>query len=273
MDPLAPVCFAVTWIAAVLAFLAGRRTAGWPGRRWVPFALFAIAAIGGLVALQRRPDLEWRCMPHRLWSHLEHVSFFPFAALFFGIALPRIPRPSTRRVLHVFLAVIAAIGLLYCVAHLALSDYRDLEGEKKGDVFLQSTGYTCSGAAMATALGGHGVPTTEGEMASLAYTIPLYGTTDFLSACAVERRLAGLPFHVDLRRLTWEELRSTAVPTLVPMQWSPFVGHMSVVLSFLHEGAHEFVWLGDPAKELYILRKEQFLERWLGYAIVITPDR
>lgn len=273
MDPLAPACLAVTWLATALAFLAGRRTKDWTGRRWVPLALFALAAIGGLVAVQQRPDLEWRYTPHRLWSHLEFVSFFPFAALFFGLALPRIPRPSTRRVLHVFLAVIAAIGLLYCVAHLALADYRDLEGEKKDEVYLQSTGYTCSGAAMATALGGHGVPTTEGEMASLACTIPLYGTTDFLSACAVERKLAGLPFHVDLRRLSWDELRATAVPTLVPMQWSPLVGHMSVVLSFRREGNHEFVYLGDPAKEKYILTREQFLERWLGYAIVITPER
>ena len=273
MDPLMPACFALAGAMAVIAFLAGRRTGRWPGAAWIPVALLSIASIGGLVLLQRRPDWEWSLFPHRLWAHVEHLSFLPFAALFFGIAWPRVPRPSTRRVLALFLGVVGGIVVLYCVARLFLTKYDDLEGKVEQGVHLQSTGYTCSAAAMATALTWRGIPATENEMATLSSTVPLYGTTDFLSAYALERKLAGLPYRVELRRLTWEELRQAPLPALVAMEWSTFTGHMSVVLAFEKYTGEDIVLLGDPAKERYILRKGQFLERWYGYAILIVPTR
>lgn len=273
MDPLTPVCFALAWLLSVLAFVAGRRTGRWPGAAWIPVAVLSIAAIGGLVVLQKRPDWEWRYCPHRLWAQLEHLSFLPFAALFFGIAWPRIPRDSTRRVLAVFLGVIGGIALLYCIARLFWVEYGDLEAKVEQGVHLQSTGYTCSAAAMATALHWIGVRTDENEMATLSSTIPLYGTTDFLSAYALERKLAGLPYRVELRKMTWDELRVAPLPALVSVEWSTMTGHMSVVLAFERQGKDDYVWLGDPAKEKYILRKSQFLERWYGYAILILPAR
>ncbi|GEM_PF-3639692 len=273
MDPLTPTCFALAGVLAALAFVAGRRTGGWPGAAWIPVALLSIASLGGLVLLQRRPDLEWRHCPHRVWAQVEHLSFLPFAALFFGIAWPRIPRPSTRRVIAIFLGVVGGIVAFYCFARLFLTNYDDLEGRIERDVHIQSTGYTCSAAAMATALSALGIPSTENEMATLSSTVPLYGTTDFLSAYALERRLAGLPYRVELRRLTWEELRQAPLPALVAMEWSTFTGHMSVVLAFEKYSGEDIVLLGDPAKERYILRKSQFLERWYGYAILIVPTR
>lgn len=273
MDPLTPTCFALAGLLAVLAFVAGRRTGNWPGAAWVPVALLSIASIGGLVILQKRPDWEWRYCPHRLWAQLEHVSFLPFAALFFGIAWPRIPRPSTRRILAVFLGVVAGIAALYCLTRLFWTRYDDLECKVEQEVHLQSTGYTCSAAAMATALTRLGVLTDENEMATLSSTIPLYGTTDFLTAYALERKLAGLPYRVELRKMTWDELRASPVPALVSMEWSTMLGHMSALLYFEKYDGEDIVCLGDPGKEKYILRRSQFLERWYGYAILIIPTR
>lgn len=273
MDPLTPVCFALAWLLSVLAFVAGRRTGRWTGRAWVPLAVASIGAIGGLALLQKRPEWEWRYCPHRIWAQVEHVSFLPFAALFFGVAWPRMPRESTRRVVGLFLGVVCCIALAYCLTRVFWSRYTELEARVEGGVHLQSTGYTCAAAAMATALTWRGIPADENEMATLSSTVPLYGTTDFLTAYALERKLAGLPYRVELTRLTWEELRAAPLPALAPVRWTAMTGHMSVVLGFERHRDQDFVWLGDPGKEKYVLRKDQFLDRWNGYAILIIPTR
>jgi ABC-type bacteriocin/lantibiotic exporter with double-glycine peptidase domain len=172
---------------------------------------------------------------------------------------------GTRRVLT---ATVAVIFGLYTLAHtsgplwlpLFLSG---LNGASQPGA-LQSTGWTCGPAALAEALRRLGRPASERDIAILAATTPLDGTTDRGLLRAAHR--LGLPAHL-VDPASWDDLVAAPLPLVTDWYLGGGVAHEVVVTGVTGATVHVF----DPVSgEMDYLRAE-FEKHWMGGLIVLAP--
>lgn len=120
----------------------------------------------------------------------------------------------------------------------------------------QSTGWSCGAAALAWALRQQGIPASEREVAYLAASNPLHGTT--VRGLVRAGKALGVPMYAT-GRATWEELVGAPRYSLAGWYLGNGVAHMIVVVQV--EG--EQVLVHDPLTGDQRYSREEFLARWM----------
>jgi predicted double-glycine peptidase len=105
------------------------------------------------------------------------------------------------------------------------------------------------------------VQTSEREMALLAGTVPLIGTSEVGMVRALQMK--GLPAHAEYH-VDWEDLLQAPRP-LITIIRIPGTTHAVVLLEAREEG----VLLGDPLRGEEAYSKEAFLEVWVPAIVVL----
>lgn len=241
------------------------------GRGLLGVAIFCLAMIIFKAIQYTIPNLVELADNQPLYVYLERDFALPFAMIFFVAAAKLLPEESSEnqravRLLAGLLAVIMILQNLWVFS--APRCYTESAGKWSEGVCLQSTGYTCGAASVATVLRAKGVKdATEQEAAYLSYTIPNRGVTDLGAAMALRARL---PNHrVECKRVSLEDLKTVELPCLIPMRFSFWFDHMTVLLRVENGG---YV-IGDPLKGPEFYSKEKFVKRWYERAVLVQSKK
>jgi ABC-type bacteriocin/lantibiotic exporter with double-glycine peptidase domain len=187
--------------------------------------------------------------------------------LFFALASRLVER--RRRLL-----VVAAAGFMALVTvqqvfwRLSRPVAYDFAGRIDEDgVCLQSSGYTCAAASMATLLRVHGIEAAEGEMAELSGTIPGRGASYFQAAGGLRKKLRrmGRSERPILRVPGRRGLEAIPCPFLAGVGHGFLFDHMVCVLG-VGPGS---VRIGDPLRGARTMDRREFEDRWQGIAVVL----
>ena len=194
-----------------------------------------------------------------IWDqHLFHQHRGPY------IGMQRLERKTRRAV-----GLLALIFALYVAAEvagpMAIGAYAGrLNDKADGPVQVwQSTGWSCGPAALAWALRLKGMRVTERDVAYLAATTPLHGTTD-RGMLRAAHKLGQDAFA--LHRASWEQLAQAPKPVLADVRLSTILAHMVVVIDI--EG--DEVRVGDPLLGESWQSREDFRRKWLGSMIIFA---
>lgn len=190
------------------------------------------------------------------WGHV-------FAFFILGIGVRQMTVRWRRMVVEVFAGV-----LLVLVAQRLYADARfdpDVLSGRPGQnhVCMQTSTYSCGAAAASTMLAEFGVESTEGEMASLCNTSPVWGTDEFSVARGLDRKLGAR--RARIVDADWQDLAALGRPALATMKLNVVVDPWVVVLH-AHEGG---VLVGDPIEGQVTLSKREFLARWRGVLVCV----
>ncbi|MHC4598860.1 MAG: cysteine peptidase family C39 domain-containing protein [Planctomycetota bacterium] len=217
------------------------------------------------------PVLEAKILPVAWWGLVQRDFWLPFSILFFALASHLLSR-SKRRAIFVFLGLLLVIMTQRVYWRLTPPPSYQYKGtvDAKG-VCRQTSHYTCTAAASVTLLHGHGIRSTEGEMASLSGIIPGGGASHHQAAYGLARKLRkeGRTEEVRILKPGVNGLDQIPVPFLAGIKWGFLVDHMVCVLRV----DVNFVEMGDPVQGWVAMDRADFEADWKGLAIVIAhPD-
>lgn len=266
-------CFLLLIILIVEGYLFGLFIAGRSKGIWIPSGMISLFLL--LLALLAtcsmfRPDIEFKIFPVKYYIFFEYTWFVPIATFFFGIMRRRVERGFA----PLGCDFINLVLLLYTIVHsiwifvgsgVASTAPLFIDG-----VCIQSTQYSCGAASLVTMLKHYGIESNEKEMAELSYTVMGWGTKMIRIANALAQKIEdeGIKMDVDIVKINWDGLKRVQGPCIVDIKYSPFMDHVVVVLEI--EG--DDVILGDPSIGRVTLAKDEFLERWRGYAIILYRE-
>jgi len=264
---------AMSLLFAALAFLPeewGSRAAHPLWRRarrplFLALAHLSVAVFFWRMTFKFFPEIEARWMPVAGYALVERDVWLPAILLFpasLAHLLPSRLRPAATLPLLIFL------GLVLHAASWRLDvPTRPLPSRFSEGVCLQTTGYTCAAASAATLLHAMGIESSEDEMARLASAHPKMGTSCYLAALALQRKLdeAGGSGRAVVVAPGTDGLDALPAPFLAAMQYSPFLNHMVCVLRV--SGAR--ILVGDPIGGLSEWPRKEFERRWRGVAVVV----
>lgn len=198
----------------------------------------------------------------------DRLPLYVAIVLLLCLCIRRLERPR----MGTLVGTIVAIFGLYAVAELAAPIplplfSRQLSEETGGTPEVtQSTGWSCGAAALAWAARLHGIPASERQMAELAVTAPLRGTSTRGMLRALHR--VGLDARA-IKPGSWEDVVAAPKPAIVGWRLSATVGHSVVLLEIDEE--RDVVRIGDPLAGEMEYSREQFLDGWMRDLIVIDP--
>ncbi len=235
-------------------------------RRFAVAVIACLLVMGAWFAGFELTYVALRLIPWDDAIFFDRLPLYVAIVLLLGLCIQRLER----RTMRLLVGVIVAIFSLYAAAEIAapiplalfaqqLSARTDGPAEE-----IQSTGWSCGAAALAWAVRLHGIPASERQMAELAVTAPLRGTSTRGMLRGLHR--VGLGAHA-IKPGSWEDVLAAPKPALVGWKLSATVGHSVVVLSI--DEQRDTVRIGDPLAGETEYTREEFLEGWMGDLIVI----
>ena len=260
-------------VLAVLLLLLGAigswrvaRRAARADRLFTALAASSLAVILLWFLLAHGSGLGFAFLTWDDWTWFERPVLFLALFLLLALCLVRLPRRE-----RVLVGAVAAIFGLYALAETAaplgfglwagrLSDRTD-----RADDGQQSTGWSCGAAALAWALRQEGVPASERQVAWLAGTNPLHGTTDRGLVRAAD--VLGRPLRVSTRK-RWETLAAARLPALAGWYLGGGVAHM-VVVTAVEPGGQ--VRVHDPLQGDQTYSQSEFMAHWMGDLLAGRP--
>jgi hypothetical protein len=260
---LAVVATAIGLALLIAAWRAGPWLAADERRFWMA-AIASIVLIGIWFAAWQATYVGYRLIPWDNALFFERLPLYTAIVLLLSISVRRLDR----RLLRVSVTTIGLIFSLYAVAEIAApillpAFTGQLSARTDGPAEVtQSTGWSCGAAALAWAVRLHGIQASERQMAKLAVTAPLRGTSTRGMLRALHR--VGLEARA-IKPASWEDLAAAPKPALIGWQLSATVAHSAVVTEIDRGG----VTVGDPLAGTVTYSREEFLERWIGDLIVI----
>ncbi len=246
----------------VVAWISGRWLST-PGRfAWTAGA--CVAAIALWFYGHELTALFLRIFPWDDLVFFDRVPLYVAIILLLSICRARIDRPTMRLLVLIVAALFGAYSVTEIAAPVWLPLFADeLSAEAAGPPeVLQSTGWSCGAAALASAARVEGIPASERQMAELAVTAPLRGTS--LRGMLRALHCVGLPATA-FRGVTWEDLLAARKPAIVGWKLGATVGHSVVVLSI--DG--DQVIVADPLIGEIAYTREEFLASWDHELIVL----
>jgi len=135
-------------------------------------------------------------------------------------------------------------------------------------ICYQTTDYTCGPAAAVTALNRLGLQANEGELAVLAHSSPVAGTTPDCLAKAINYRYAAEGLNCQYRR--FDSLDQISVPqlTLALVKDTILSNHCVAILGI----SEKKVIFADPVRGRMQMSREQFEKIWRFSGIVLKPQ-
>lgn len=255
-------------------------------RRRAAAAMAASAALLVLgVAVFARPDFAVRVLP--MESLLFHANLFPLAAALFAPSVFAFARKRGQRIrMGVLCGTLFALSLWDYGNFLApLARVGPAHVDENG-IVRQTSGDTCSAAAVATLLGRHGIALTEAEAVRLCHTRAGRGTTHLGTWRALNAACDRRDRRVVLRHPDVDGLLALGTPALVTVglprlgasaeaksfgrtyDWQPGVLHDVVLLGPDPERAGH-VLVGEPDFGLESWPVEHLRYLYRGYALWI----
>ncbi|NLO06745.1 MAG: hypothetical protein GX131_13040 [candidate division WS1 bacterium] len=248
------------------------RSASWlaaTDRRFLPAVAACLVVIGAWFYGYERTYLALRLITWDDAIFFDRLPLYVAIVMLLSLCIRRLERETMRRLVTVIVAIFAMYALAELAAPIPLPLFADeLSGATDGPAEVtQSTGWSCGAAALAWATRLHGVPASERQMAELAVTAPLRGTSTRGMLRALHR--VGLEAQA-IKPASWEDLDDIPGPALIGWKLTPTVAHAAVLLAV--EG--DEVIVGDPLCGQMRYEREEFMQRWLRDLIVISaPDK
>ncbi len=237
-------------------------------RFWIT-ASACLVVMGAWFAAYQITNLALHLIPLDDAIFFERLPLYATVVLLLSICVRRLER----RTMRVGVTTIGVIFSLYAVAEIAapiplplFADQLSARTDGPPEV-TQSTGWSCGAAALAWAARLHGIRASERQMARLAVTAPLRGTSTRGMLRALHR--IGLEARA-VKPATWEDLLAAPKPALIGWKLSATVAHSALVLDIDPEQA--MVEVGDPLSGTIRYSREEFLDRWLRDLIVIQAS-
>jgi predicted double-glycine peptidase len=248
------------------------------------------AAVGAFFAVRRRPGLRYPLLgagllllTFNLISRLMAERFyflFPeslltevlYAGCFviIGVLSARYLDTSFRRIIFLVFLVVLSFFTLADHAYFAVAGgrLRALQGEVVRGVTLQSTGFSCVPASLATVLRRWGIECSEGEIA-YALRTSFRGTSIPRVPGVVAKLGAARKLQAKVIKTTWYDLLLLDVPCLLSTRTSS-IEHCSALIGL--DGTH--VIAGEPLSGIVRLEWEKYMQewRWNGRAVIIARD-
>lgn len=210
------------------------------------------------------------------------VKFFPFEAYLYlspfwmgwpamfvlGLGARAIERSSTKLLIRILAFALSAYFILIFIQFAVPPNYDLMSGvpDAETGMCMQSTRFTCGACSAVMLLNKYGIYSTESEMARLTDTRKIFGVSDFALWVGLKRKLEGKPFKVSILKLDYDELVALKKPCVVSTEFSMMLNHAVCVCS----AGPESVVVGDPLfKKPCTWSKEEFIEKWSGFAVVI----
>jgi hypothetical protein len=175
---------------------------------------------------------HWETLALRLipWDDFVYFQELPLYLAVLWLLMLCLRRLSgfVRAMTALLVVVFALWSLAGVTGPLWLSVYLPrLQGTPATAFDTQSTGWSCAPAALAQALRRKGLATSERQVAVLAATSPLGGTSDRGLLRAAHRR--GIPGATLLRPAFWPDLRTAPKPVLAEWYLGQGVAHMITI--------------------------------------------
>jgi hypothetical protein len=156
----------------------------------------------------------------------------------------------------------------YVYFAVAAGRIKRLNGSVANGVTLQSSGFSCVAASLATVLRRWGLECSEGDVAYAARTS--FNGTSIPRVPATVSYLGGpINLQAKIIRTDIEELLMLDVPCLLSTMWGR-IHHSTALLGM--EG--DMIAIGEPQMGLVKMNMADFNRewKWNGYAVVIAPD-
>jgi len=135
-------------------------------------------------------------------------------------------------------------------------------------ICYQTTNYTCGPAAAVTALNRLGLQANEGELAVLAHSSPVAGTTPDCLAKAINYRYAAEGLNCQYRHFDSLNQISVSQLTLALVKDTFLSDHCVAIL----EISERMVTFADPVRGRMQMSREQFEKIWRFSGIVLKPQ-
>ena len=261
---------AISWFIAVASLAAMAWAVGVSvGRSSAPVSRTGLLlGVAGLLAwgyLMRHQEVAVQLIPASVLSRVEGVAAVPLFMLVVGIAWTRAHLSRQRHIIGWAMVV----GAIYFVqGGWWMLQTTPAMGQRQATVsgiVLQSQDYSCVAAASATALNMLGIATSEAEMAELTETRPGTGATTLRAMAALERKLVGTGYRVDLVSPDYPRLCLIDLPALTPLQFDATRRHMVTLLSVSPEG----VTYADPMEGMAYMDRKSFMKVYRGQVLVL----
>jgi len=248
--------------AAVGAFFITRR---WPVARYPllgsGFLLLTFNLISRLMA-----ERFYYFFPESFLTEIIYAGCF----VIFGVLSVKYLDTSFRRIIFLVFLIVLSFFTLADHAYFAVAggSVRALEGEVVRGVTLQSTGFSCVPASLATVMRRWGVECSEGEIAYALRTS--FRGTSIPRVPGVVRKLgAAKKLQAKFVKTTWSDLLLFNVPCLLSTRTFS-IEHCSALIGL--DGTH--VIAGEPLSGIVRLERAKYMQewRWNGRAVIIAPD-
>ncbi len=247
---------------AVGAYFGVRR---WPVLRYpllgAGFLLLAFNLISRLMA-----ERFYFLFPESFLTEILYAGCF----IIIGVLSVRYLDTSFRRIIFLVFLIVLAFFTLADHAYFAVAGgrVRALEGEVVRGVTLQSTGFSCVPASLATVLRRWGVECSEGEIA-YALRTSFRGTSIPRVPGVVAQFGAAKKLQAKVIKTTWYDLLLLDVPCLLSTRTSS-IEHSSALIGL--DGTH--VIAGEPLSGIVRLEWAKYMQEWQwnGRAIIVAPD-
>jgi hypothetical protein len=198
---------------------------------------------------------------------LSYGASFLLPGVLAGPSEKTVPHKHLPRLLAAAVALFILADHGYYALH-CLRLYR-LDGRVVNGVTLQSKGYSCVPASLATLLRRWGYEITESEAAFALHTTRRRGTDLKEIPRALERLCPGAGMQAILIHTDFEELRRLDVPVLL-QGWIAYNPHSTALLGMTDTE----VIVGDPISGIVRCTPERWkrTSRWNGDAVLVAPD-
>ncbi len=218
-----------------------------------------------------QPQIGLRLVPWDDYLFFERIPMFLGGMMLLMLSFDRLC--GSRRVL---IGVLGVVFVMYSLTQAAAPLIGVLYTPRLDDTVtgtpevMQSTGWSCSAAALAWALRLNGQPVSESQVARLALTNPIYGTQQR----GVFRAAHRLGWEtVLIRKPTWQQLVAAPKPLLASVWLCPTIYHEVVIIA----ADQEHVTVGDPMLGESDFTREEFVRKWRGDLVLLqrtaTPAR
>jgi hypothetical protein len=212
------------------------------------------------------PPTSWLVGASARWITLSLAG-----AMTLGVLAAKVPKQDQRRALLILTGVvILRSGTLPFIGPLLTrGELRTMKTHvNRGDVCLQSTGYTCGPAAAVTALRRLGLHAEEGELGLMCGTDFFFGTADDRLAAELAEHYGEEGLIVAHRYVeSIDELRLWPVAIAV-IHFNMFIDHYVTVLAFHGDK----VTIADPLGGEEELSVEELEKKWNHAAILLKRE-
>ena len=261
--------FLVILIIMVIAAWIGYR---YTNKKQKTLSVFLLAVLGVILICIKNVALWvpiYMYMPKLFGMYMDILQ--ALGAVLVGVSYPLMKEKARQRILFGVFVLIFVFYMSFDKLYLVFqnSDYTRLTGKERDGVILQSRGYTCFPASVATALKYWNLKVTEKDAAYLARTTPR-GTDSYRMIYAIEQLGKEKNLSARLKTISLQQLDNLKQPCILTVYISTSAREIPHAVVFLGKQQHEYI-IGDPLHGRLAITRDILLKSysWAGDILYI----